>query len=98
MAVGLIVFLVRSGHLDLKVVWEFMTVRNLVLAVVLAGINIVMAIWRWIVLLKARGFYVPFVYGLSLYMIGMFFNYALPGAVSGDLVRGYYLVQDYPST
>jgi uncharacterized protein (TIRG00374 family) len=96
-AVGLILFLVKSGHLDLKVVWGLMTWPNVALALVLAGFNILLAAWRWIILLKARGFYIPFAYGYSLYLIGMFFNYALPGSVSGDLVRGYYLVQDYPT-
>lgn len=97
LAVGLIVFLVRSGHLDLKVVWDLMTVPNVALALVLIGFSILTSAWRWIILLKARGFNIPFGYGMSLYLIGMFFNYALPGSVSGDLVRGYYLVQDYPT-
>ncbi len=95
-AVGLILYLVRSGHLDFHVVWELMTVPNAILALVLIGLNIFLAAWRWIILLKARGFSIPLGYGFSLYLIGMFFNYALPGSVSGDLVRGYYLVQDYP--
>ena len=69
---------------------------NVILAVVLVGLNTAIAVWRWILLLKARGFAIPVGYGFSLYLIGMFFNYALPGSVSGDLVRGYYLVQDYP--
>lgn len=95
-AVGLIVFLVRSGHLDLKTVWDLMTFPNVVIALTLAGINTWLAAWRWILLLKARGFYLPFAHGFKLYLIGMFFNFALPGSVSGDLVRGYYLVKDYP--
>jgi uncharacterized protein (TIRG00374 family) len=96
-AVGLITFMVRSGHLDPKVLWNLLTPRNIAVAVLLTGLNTLAAAWRWIVLLKARGFYIPFIYGVSLYLIGIFFNYALPGAVSGDLVRGYYLVRDYPN-
>jgi uncharacterized protein (TIRG00374 family) len=92
----LIIYLVRSGHLDLKMVWNLMTFQNVVLALILAGLNLLVAAWRWIILLKARNLNIPFGYGISLYLIGTFFNYALPGAVSGDLVRGYYLVQDYP--
>ena len=26
----------------------------------------------------------------------MFFNYAMPGGVGGDVVKGYYLIQDHP--
>jgi glycosyltransferase 2 family protein len=95
-AVGLITYMVRGGHLDLKVLWDLLTPKNIAIAMILTGLSTVSAAWRWIFLLRARGFYIPFAYGLRLYLIGMFFNFALPGAVSGDLVRGFYLVQDYP--
>lgn len=95
-AVGLIAFMLHSGHLDLHVLLDLLTPFNVAVALTLAGLNIFAAAWRWMVLLKARGFHIPFTYGSALYLIGMFFNYALPGAVSGDLVRAYYLVQDYP--
>ena len=92
----LITYTIRGGHLDLGVLWGLMTARNVALALILTGFSTVMAAWRWTFLLRARAFYIPFGYGFRLYLIGMFFNYALPGAVSGDLVRGFYLVQDYP--
>ncbi len=95
-AVGLITFMVRSGHLDLTVLWGLMTPFNVVMALLLCGANLVLAAWRWLLLLKARGFHLKLRYGFSLYLIGIFFNHALPGAVGGDLVRGYYLVADYP--
>jgi glycosyltransferase 2 family protein len=96
-AVGLIYYLVHSGHLDLSKVWDLITVPNVIIALVLAAFTLGLSAWRWIVLLKARDFNIPVGYGCGLYLIGMFFNYALPGSVSGDLVRGYYLVQDYPA-
>jgi len=30
-----------------------------------------------------------------LYLIGIFFNYALPGSIGGDVVRAYYIAQDH---
>lgn len=95
-AVLLIGYLVKSGHLDPKDLWALMTFPNIVLALAILGTNLVLAAWRWIILLQARGFHIPFYYGWKLYMIGIFFNHALPGAVGGDLVRGYYLVNDHP--
>ena len=95
-AAALITFLVRSGHLDPHQVWDLITPFNVAIAVTLVGFTTLLSAWRWIVLLKTRGLHLSFGYGLRLYLIGMFFNYALPGAVSGDLVRAYYLVQDYP--
>jgi uncharacterized protein (TIRG00374 family) len=95
-AAALIIFMVRSGHLDPKELWGLMTPFNVTMALLVCGLNMIMAAWRWLLLLKARGFYVPFLYGLQLYLIGIFFNHALPGAVGGDLVRGYYLVAEHP--
>lgn len=95
-AVGLIWFLVNSGHLDPKDLWRLMTVQNVTLALVLTGINLFAAAWRWIILLEGRGMKVSLSYGFSLYLIGTFFNFALPGSVGGDVVRGYYLVADHP--
>lgn len=95
-AVALITFLVKSGHLDPKDLWALMTISNVCLALALVGLSTAVAAWRWVLLLNSRGFQIGFFYGLSLYLIGIFFNYALPGAVGGDVVRGYYLVADFP--
>lgn len=94
-AVGLISYLIHSGHLDPKGLWGLMTVPNVCLALFLVGVNIFLATWRWIYLLRSCGFEISSAYGFSLYLIGIFFNHALPGAVGGDLVRGYYLVADH---
>lgn len=96
LAAALITFMVRSGHLDPKDLWELMTFKNVVLAIVLVGLNTAIAAWRWIILMRSRGIQISIWNGFSLYLIGIFFNYALPGSVGGDVVRGYYLVSEYP--
>jgi uncharacterized protein (TIRG00374 family) len=45
--------------------------------------------WQW--LLKAQGISLPFLRTAELTLIGNFFNVALPGAVSGDLVKAFYV-------
>lgn len=95
-AVTLITYLVKSGHLDPKDLWELMTPANVAFALILLGLNNLVAAWRWVILLQARGFPVTLSYGYSLFLIGVFFNHALPGSVGGDVVKGYYLVRDYP--
>lgn len=95
-AVGLITYLVQKGHLDPKDLWELMTPANIALALGLAGLSTLMAAWRWTILLQARGFPVTLRSCFSLYLIGIFFNHALPGSVGGDVVRGYYLVAENP--
>ncbi len=95
-AVVLIGYLIKAGHLDPKDLWRLMTVPNVIVALALVGLNIFLGAWRWVILLKGRGFHIPLMYGFSLYLIGIFFNFALPGSVGGDVVRGYYLVNDHP--
>ncbi len=97
LAAGLIAFMVRSGHLDPKDLWALMTFQNVVLAIALVGLNTAIAAWRWIILMQSRGIDISLWKGFQLYLIGIFFNYALPGSVGGDVVRGYYLVNDYPN-
>ncbi len=50
--------------------------------------------WQW--LLQAQGIHLPWVRTLQLHFIGQFFNIALPGAVSGDLVKAFYVAHEAP--
>ena len=79
-AATLIVYLVKKGHLDPKDLWELMTPLNVALALALVGLGTLMATWRWVILLRARGFTISLREGFSLYLIGIFFNFALPGS------------------
>ena len=47
--------------------------------------------WRWHVLLKPQGIDVPFRRVLAYYFLGMYFNFFLPSAIGGDVVKVYYL-------
>lgn len=51
---------------------------------------------RWHRLLHALGFRLSWARALELTSIGTFFNIALPGSVTGDLVKAYYLGQEGP--
>lgn len=50
--------------------------------------------WQW--LLQAQGVQAPFFQTLKVNLIGTFFNTALPGAVSGDFVKVFYIAQNAP--
>ena len=52
--------------------------------------------WRWLILLRGQGFKISTAETLPLSFIGMFFNFFMPGGVGGDVVKGYYLLQDHP--
>ena len=67
--------------------WHF-----LVLAVLAFLVSIALCVIRWGILLRTQGFNFSFGRMLSLYFIGQFFNSFLPGGLSGDLVKAYYVV------
>lgn len=50
--------------------------------------------WQW--LLRAQGIEFPYSKTLRLAFIGNFFNIALPGAVSGDVVKAFYVADLVP--
>jgi uncharacterized protein (TIRG00374 family) len=94
-ALLLMTYLVKSGNLDLASLASLMTPFNVFLGLFLVGINTVLLAWRWLFLLRARGFNPKVSYVGSLYLIGMFFNFALPGSVGGDFVKGFYIARDH---
>ena len=53
---------------------------------------IMFCVFRWGVLLRAQGFKFSLGRMTALYFIGQFFNSFLPGGLSGDLVKAYYIV------
>ena len=52
-----------------------------------------MASIRWWFLLRAIGLHVELKQAFILTWIGNFFNTSLPGAVTGDVVKGYYVIK-----
>jgi len=47
--------------------------------------------WRWQILLRAHGMDLGYWKTVHLTFVGSFFNVALPGAVSGDLIKAFYI-------
>ena len=62
----------------------------------LVFIMIFMNNYRWQLLLQAQDVPAQMRATLPLSFIGMFFNFAMPGGVGGDVIKGYYLLQDFP--
>ena len=91
----ILIYLVRSGRLNFEKLMLFrdapeilaMMVAILILAVV------PMATFRWWLLLRAIGIQVNPKQTFVLTWIGSFFNTTLPGAVTGDVVKGYYVIK-----
>jgi uncharacterized protein (TIRG00374 family) len=59
--------------------------------------QITLMTFRWHLLTKALGFNLGYRRAFSLSLIGLLFTVVLPGAVSGDIVKAYYLGKDVPN-
>lgn len=94
---GLIYWLVQSGLLDLSKLKLLMHPLGIALAILIAGLNLLVNHGRWVSLLRAQGLKRGFWSTTPLTLIGVFFNFAIPGAVGGDVVKAYYVTQDHPT-
>lgn len=54
--------------------------------------------YRWLLLLQGQRIHTSVKQTLPLTFIGLFFNFAMPGAVGGDVIKGYYIAQEQPGT
>jgi uncharacterized protein (TIRG00374 family) len=82
------------GVVDIHQLWaELKTADPLYFAAAIVVYFLVQGLsaWRWYVLLKPQGIDVPFSRVLAYYFLGMYFNFFLPSAIGGDVVKVYYL-------
>lgn len=69
---------------------------QLLLGFAAMAFSAIFAAFRWGFLLEAQGIFLPKARLLQLQFIGNFFNVALPGAVSGDFVKAFYIAKESP--
>ncbi len=87
-------FLYRTGRLDLSALAEvFGRVDFFAPVLSLFLVGYLFQVKRWVVLLAAQDIVIPFSTAFKLTMIGTFFNLTIPGSVSGDIVKAYYLAK-----
>ncbi len=92
---GLLYWLAKNGFLSFRETARALDHPfYLALGFVLNAVTVLIVGYRWYGLLHAQEILVPFRRVISLGFVGLFFNIALPGAVTGDLVKGYYLAKD----
>ncbi len=96
-AVGLIYWLVQKGALDFGSLRAIATLPLISAAVACVFAQIFVNNYRWLTLMRAQGFESSIRRTMPLSLIGMFFNFAMPGGVGGDVIKGYYLLQQLPN-
>lgn len=89
---GIIYFLIRQGKLDPAAVIRYQQSMPILYQniFVICTIPFLSAL-RWQIILGALDVRIPFLEALRLTWVGLFFGTFIPGAVSGDVLKGYYL-------
>jgi len=60
--------------------------------IVFAAAQAIVAL-RWWLLLRTQSVYIPYLAGLRLHFLGLFYNNFMPSSVGGDLIRAWYVTR-----
>lgn len=92
---AILAYMVYSGRLDLAVVrGGFSQWHVVLLSLVLVIAGVLFSFVRWRYLLEGQGIVFPYSHVARYGLIGCFFNTTMPGAVSGDLIKAWYVVRE----
>src|SRR5437868_1630192 len=97
-SVGLIYWLVQSGKLNFKALAKLLSPEYLIPGLLLVGANMYLTSERWRILLQTQSHHLKSWSTFKLTMIGIFFNFAVPGGVGGDIVKAFYFTKDHPES
>jgi uncharacterized protein (TIRG00374 family) len=89
---GLLYFLAKKGFISVQSMQQaFLQWQKMVPAMTALAVAAFLGVIRWQWLLKAQNIHLDWLRTFQLTFIGNFFNIALPGAVSGDFVKAFYV-------
>jgi uncharacterized protein (TIRG00374 family) len=97
-AAGLFAWLIKSGRLEFSSLFSTPLSPFHGLGMLVLFVAMVLQAWRWWWLLAVQRIGLSFPRTLGLVWIGRFLALALPGVVGGDLVLGYYVTREAPSS
>ena len=94
LGVGIFAWMAASGKLNFAQIAKGLAHWPLMLAILGLGYcQIAICVWRWTMLLHAQDIPLSYRRAWGLTMIGVLFNVVIPGAVGGDLIKGYYITR-----
>jgi uncharacterized protein (TIRG00374 family) len=88
--------LLHSGKLNFSALRNLLTPVYGSLGVLLIALNLFLTSERWRTLIRTQGLRIASWPAMKLTLIGIFFNYAMPGGVGGDVIKAYYFNKDQP--
>jgi len=87
----LIIWMMHNKMLDLSSLAILANPTYLMVSITLVFLTIFINNIRWTLLLRTKGCPLASNQTLPLSLMGIFFNFALPGGVGGDVVKGFYV-------
>jgi uncharacterized protein (TIRG00374 family) len=96
LALALLFWLYQKGVLDFKILSKLFNPILISAALLNLIISFYFASWRWQILLAVQKIRLTRWECYKLNLIGLFFNYVMPGGVGGDVVKAFYIVKDHP--
>lgn len=97
LVVTLFYFMVQKDFISLeKTGTALKQYHYMIPAWILLCLAYAVSVFRWHLLLRAQGIHITTNKTFQLGLIGAFFSTALPGVISGDVVKAYYVAQQAP--
>ena len=93
---SVIYWLVSTGKLDFQSLKSLLHWQILVAGASINAVNLFLTNERWMMFLKAQSLKLHRAMVLKLSLIGLFFNFIVPGGVGGDIVKGFYASTQTP--
>lgn len=93
-AVSAAIYVYIFNKVDVRHLWEVLReakLRYFIAAVVLYLLIQALSAYRWYLLLGPPGIEAKYGKILALYFVGMYFNFFLPTAIGGDVIKVYYI-------
>lgn len=88
-------FLSRNGSISIEHTRNALKrVDRIAFSLLIGLVCAILGVLRWHILLRAQNVHLSFARVFQLTFVGNFFNIALPGAVSGDFVKAFYVAKE----
>lgn len=93
-AFTIVSWLLISGKIDLSAIRHVLSPKSITICWGALLLSYLITSYRWKALLATQDIKVTGRDAFRLTLVGVFFSYVLPGGVSGDLVKAYYVAQN----
>jgi len=93
---GIIFWLIQSGKLNFNALQNLLNPGAIAVGLSMVLINVFFTSERWRTLISSQNLKVSAASTFKLSLIGLFFNFAMPGGVGGDVIKAYYFTRENP--